>query len=91
MTDTVIEFERRCPKCDETKPVTEFPRNRSRADGRAAYCRPCHAANLAEYRATERGQAAVLASQRRSLARRKAAYEAAVAALPPGDRARLGR
>lgn len=33
---------KRCPRCDKTKSVDEFVRNRSAADGRGAYCKPCH-------------------------------------------------
>lgn len=38
-----IKFERRCPRCGVTKPLPEFARNRAKPDGRASYCRPCHA------------------------------------------------
>ncbi|WP_240489893.1 endonuclease VII domain-containing protein [Actinomadura atramentaria] len=31
-----------CPRCQETKPVSEFGGNRSQPSGLAAYCRPCH-------------------------------------------------
>lgn len=34
--------EKRCPSCGETKPVSEFPRNRATGDGLATYCKPCH-------------------------------------------------
>ncbi|MCK3769465.1 hypothetical protein MZK47_07275 [Microbacterium aerolatum] len=37
------------------KPITEFPRNASTADGRGAYCRPCHA--KAAKRSRERARA----------------------------------
>ena len=33
---------RRCPRCEEVKPESEFPRNRSTKSGFAAYCKPCH-------------------------------------------------
>lgn len=32
-----------CQRCQQMKPVAEFSRNRSRADGLAHYCRPCKA------------------------------------------------
>ena len=35
-----------CAKCGETKPLDDFHRNRSRADGRKEWCRECEA----EYR-----------------------------------------
>lgn len=90
MTADVVQFEKTCPRCGELKPVTDFPRNRSRPDGRGAYCRPCHAGVFREYRSTAHGREAVRASQRRSLARRKAKFDAAVALLSSDDRARLG-
>lgn len=89
MTD-VIKFERRCPRCDTVKPITEFARNRSRPDGRGAYCRPCHRDVFAEYRRSPKGREAAKAANLRSLAKRKAEFEAAVAQLSPEDRARLG-
>jgi len=39
---------KRCPDCGETKPVDEFPRNRSTKDGLAAYCKPCHNQKMKE-------------------------------------------
>ena len=30
-----------CPDCGELKPLDEYPRHRSMADGRGRYCRPC--------------------------------------------------
>jgi RNA polymerase primary sigma factor len=32
---------KRCPKCGEAKPLAVFGANKSRADGKAAYCKPC--------------------------------------------------
>jgi hypothetical protein len=32
---------KRCPKCGETKPLTEFWKNRSTSDGVQAWCKPC--------------------------------------------------
>lgn len=34
-------IEKRCFKCDQLKPITEFYKNRSRADGYADNCRGC--------------------------------------------------
>ncbi len=43
---------KRCPKCGETKPRSEFTPNRSRFDGLQTYCRDCTAAyQAARYRA----------------------------------------
>lgn len=35
---------KRCPRCGEEKPTSEFNRNRSRKDGFAHYCKPCNLA-----------------------------------------------
>ena len=39
---------KRCPICGKTKPVEEFPRNRSKKDGLASYCKPCHNKKMRE-------------------------------------------
>ncbi|WP_285624629.1 endonuclease VII domain-containing protein [Actinoallomurus iriomotensis] len=33
---------RYCPQCDEIRPLSAFGSNRSKKDGLATYCRPCH-------------------------------------------------
>lgn len=39
---TAIEWtEKVCARCSETKPLTEFAADRSRADGLTYWCRPC--------------------------------------------------
>lgn len=38
----VVMTEKRCSKCRETKPLTEFWRNRSTKDGYQSQCKPCH-------------------------------------------------
>jgi hypothetical protein len=40
--------EKRCPICGQTKPRSEWPRNRSTKDGLAAYCKPCHNKKMRE-------------------------------------------
>ena len=32
---------KRCPKCEEMKPLDQFGGNRSRPDGKAFYCKIC--------------------------------------------------
>jgi 5-methylcytosine-specific restriction endonuclease McrA len=32
---------KRCPKCQETKPVADFHKNKRNADGLTSYCKPC--------------------------------------------------
>lgn len=34
--------ERWCPDCETSKPLTDFPRNRSDSTGFGNYCKPCH-------------------------------------------------
>ena len=34
--------QRRCPRCGQTKPLTDFVRNRSKSSGYGDYCKPCH-------------------------------------------------
>jgi hypothetical protein len=36
-----VRYEKFCPHCGETKPLDEFPMNRSWKDGKHPYCRPC--------------------------------------------------
>jgi prevent-host-death family protein len=43
--------EKRCAKCRETKPSSAFSTDRGQPDGLYAWCKPCAAANLREYRA----------------------------------------
>lgn len=63
---------RRCPKCGETKPLSDFPLHRARAGGRYAYCRACHRESVREYRRTEAGRRANVEAWYRSVARAKA-------------------
>lgn len=41
---------RDCPTCGLTKPLTAYPRNHKRANGRGYECGVCRAAYLREYR-----------------------------------------
>lgn len=34
---------KRCRKCNEEKPASEFYKNRTSSDGLQSYCKPCHA------------------------------------------------
>ncbi len=58
-----------CPKCGETKPITEFGANRYSASGLSSYCRPCMAAEARERRATPEGKRAHYESNLRSAAK----------------------
>lgn len=83
-------FRRRCPRCQQEKPLGAFPRNRSRPDGRGAYCLPCHRERGAEYRSTPEGAAAHRASQRRAAAKMREKFEAELAKLTPEQRDAYG-
>lgn len=51
--------EKRCPRCDCVKPVTEFNINRKHKDGLASWCKSCNAENLREWakkNATHKGR-----------------------------------
>jgi len=37
---------KRCPECEVVKPLDDFYRNKSSADGRGGYCRPCQLAYM---------------------------------------------
>ncbi|RII18757.1 Recombination endonuclease VII [Streptomyces sp. YIM 130001] len=39
----VPEGHKRCPQCEQTKPHSEWERNKSSSDGWASYCRSCRA------------------------------------------------
>ena len=39
---------KRCPICGEHKGLADFPRNRSKKDGLASYCKPCHNKKMKE-------------------------------------------
>jgi 5-methylcytosine-specific restriction endonuclease McrA len=41
--------EKRCPQCDEIKPLTEFYKNTSRKDGLSVYCKQCVKENCNDY------------------------------------------
>jgi hypothetical protein len=83
-------FHRTCPRCQVKKPLGNFPRNRSRPDGRGTYCRECHADKAAEYRAIPGNKEALRESQRRSIARAQERFQAELAKLPSEQREALG-
>ena len=41
-----------CPRCETERPVSEFPRHRSKPDGLYSCCKPCKRAAAAEWKAT---------------------------------------
>lgn len=42
--------EKKCTRCGETKPVTEFPNDRSRKDGKFPHCKECNRKHASEWR-----------------------------------------
>src|SRR4051812_45539805 len=40
----LIEPQKQCPGCGETKPLTEYHVDRSKANGRCTRCKACHSA-----------------------------------------------
>lgn len=47
---------KRCSACRESKPLTEFPRNRRNTDGLQPYCRICYNKYFKQYGLTPRGR-----------------------------------
>ena len=47
-----------CPRCNENKPLADFPLCPSGTHGRGCHCKTCVAARNREYYRTERGKAA---------------------------------
>ena len=62
---------KRCPKCKQTKPLSEYHRNKSRSDGLAAQCKPCTLEYLREYHLTTKGKASRLRSRRKDQQKHK--------------------
>jgi 5-methylcytosine-specific restriction endonuclease McrA len=60
---------KRCSRCKQTKPATEFGRNKSRADGLGAWCYTCNSDAVREHNAAY-GEARRLARRGYSLYRR---------------------
>jgi hypothetical protein len=56
---------KRCNKCGEKKPLTDFYKNKSHADGLTKQCKPCCKANVRAYRKTEAGHANKIKSHAR--------------------------
>lgn len=51
-----------CPKCNETKPMIQFHKNKSKYDGYGSYCKPC---------ANEYSKVSIKKSQQRNFIRNK--------------------
>lgn len=48
-----------CPRCKETKPLSEFYKNRSEKDGHGGWCKSCALKQTKIYQKTEKGKATV--------------------------------
>ena len=48
---------KRCCSCKQTKPISEFHKNRSKKDGFATGCKSCRIIEITKYRKTEKGKA----------------------------------
>ena len=46
---------KRCPDCGTSKSLDDFPKNRSRKDGRQAYCKPCWNARINRHKEARYG------------------------------------
>lgn len=56
MSESIIT--KHCTKCNTTKPVSEFYRNRSNTDGLSCNCKMCHKAQIKAFTQTPYGRAA---------------------------------
>lgn len=68
---------KRCPKCGETKPFTEYHRNRSNKDGLSSECKACACARTKSYNDLHRSEI--------NAKRRTTVYKLKGRKLKPGD------
>lgn len=47
---------KRCSKCKQGKPISEFHKNRTTKDGLQAYCKSCQISDVNKYQKTEKGK-----------------------------------
>jgi hypothetical protein len=64
--------EKRCRRCCEVKPVSEFPRDKRASDGLQGWCKRCHYAMVIASRDPDKKRAANREHMRRARASRKA-------------------
>lgn len=77
---------KKCPKCGETKPESEFGKNAGKPDGRRYRCKVCARVDIAEYRANNPGKVKATAAKWR--AANKEAHRIANAKWRAGNRGR---
>lgn len=71
-----------CKRCNESKPLDEFPRDKSRKDGRFAYCKPCNSAHASKWHRENREKHNASMRQRYECEKLKPGYrEKATASL----------
>ena len=64
-----------CSKCNKTKPVTDYYRNKNNSDGLQYYCKSCMKAYQVKYKQTAQGKASIVKYQQS--ANGKATHKAA--------------
>lgn len=77
--EIVIPSEKRCPRCGITRPLSEWPGNRTRFDGLEGYCKPC---KRAENRESVRRWHKANPEKRRALDHRRRARKAGAFTIP---------
>lgn len=50
---------KRCCTCKKIKPISEFPKNRTRKDGHQSYCKICYLKYQQKYRMTKHGKTSI--------------------------------
>lgn len=54
MAETIIS--KKCPKCKQIKPVSEFYKDKAKKDGHQGACKSCQLEYFRQYRRTEKGK-----------------------------------
>lgn len=52
---TIIRDSKVCPRCNHQKPISQFPKYKSSADGHGSYCKPCWVIITQKAQAKQRG------------------------------------
>lgn len=52
---TIIRDAKVCQRCMNKKPISQFPKKRSSADGYASYCKPCWVIKITQYQKKAKG------------------------------------
>src|SRR5581483_1565057 len=81
----MIETAKQCRDCGETKPLSEFPRNRGTKDGYGIYCKSCFAVRYRAYRVRKAAAAGRTVRRRRQLPAGQKWCPACESAQPTSD------